>query len=59
MPRHLKDLLRDQQRCEALIKEEGGLYIDFSRQRMTQETVKVRHVPDYANASRFSADLAL
>ncbi|KIZ06944.1 glucose-6-phosphate isomerase [Monoraphidium neglectum] len=50
---HLKDLLRDQQRCEALIKEEGGLYIDFSRQRMTQETVKL--LLDLAEASDLKA----
>jgi hypothetical protein len=42
--RHLKDLLADQARCEALTKEDLGLYIDFSRQRATQDTIKVRHV---------------
>jgi hypothetical protein len=40
--RHLKDLLADQARCEALTKEDLGLYIDFSRQRATQDTIKVR-----------------
>ena len=44
-PRHLKDLLADQKRCEALIKEDLGLYIDFSRQRMTPETTKARRAP--------------
>jgi hypothetical protein len=39
---HLKDLLADQARCEALTKEDLGLYIDFSRQRATQDTIKVR-----------------
>lgn len=39
---HLKDLMADQTRCEALIKEDLGLYCDFSRQRMTQDTIKVR-----------------
>jgi hypothetical protein len=34
--------MADQERCEALIKEDLGLYIDFSRQRMTMETVQVR-----------------
>lgn len=43
---HLKDLLADQKRCESLIKEDLGLYVDFSRQRMTQETIKVRHACD-------------
>jgi hypothetical protein len=43
MPRsHLKDLMSDQVRIESLIKEDLGLYIDFSRQRMTQDTLKVR-----------------
>ncbi|KAF6251591.1 phosphoglucose isomerase [Scenedesmus sp. NREL 46B-D3] len=37
---HLKDLLADQARCEALTKEDLGLYIDFSRQRATHDTVK-------------------
>eukprot|EP00877_Chromochloris_zofingiensis_P013262 jgi/Chrzof1/818/Cz01g30020.t1 len=37
---HLKDLLADQQRCQALIKETLGLCIDFSRQRATQDTMK-------------------
>lgn len=32
--------MADQTRCEALIKEDLGIYIDFSRQRMTQETIK-------------------
>jgi hypothetical protein len=39
--RHLKDLMADQTRCEALIKEDLGLYCDFSRQRMTHDTIKV------------------
>jgi len=33
--------MSDQVRIESLIKEDLGLYIDFSRQRMTQETLKV------------------
>jgi glucose-6-phosphate isomerase len=37
---HLKDLMSDQVRIESLIKEDLGLYIDFSRQRMTQDTQK-------------------
>lgn len=42
LPRsHLRDLLSDAARCEALIREEQGLYMDFSRQRMTPETLKV------------------
>jgi len=38
LPRHLKDLMADQTRCEALIKEEPGpLDLRTSRQRMTQD----------------------
>lgn len=33
--------MSDQVRIESLIKEDLGLYIDFSRQRMTQDTQKV------------------
>ncbi len=33
--------MTDQVRIESLSKEDLGLYIDFSRQRMTQETLKV------------------
>ncbi len=38
---HLKDLLQDMKRCEQLTKDDLGLYIDFSRQRMTTDTVQV------------------
>jgi hypothetical protein len=34
--------MSDQVRIESLSKEDLGLYIDFSRQRMTQDTLKVR-----------------
>lgn len=37
--RHLRDLLNDRSRCETLIKEEEGIYLDMSRQRMTEETM--------------------
>ena len=40
--RHLKDLLQDDARTEAMIREFNGIYLDFSRQNATPETVKVR-----------------
>lgn len=39
--RHLRDLMTDEARCMAMIKECEGLYCDFSRQRATPETVDV------------------
>jgi hypothetical protein len=43
--------MADQGRIEALIKEDLGLYLDFSRQRLTPETMKVR-APWRARARR-------
>lgn len=37
--RHLKDLLRDTARSDYLFKEHNQIFADFSRQRMTKETV--------------------
>ena len=39
---HLKDLLQDEARTDAMIREAGGVYMDFSRQNATPDTVKVR-----------------
>eukprot|EP01025_Chloroclados_australasicus_P014852 TRINITY_DN1702_c0_g1_i2.p1 TRINITY_DN1702_c0_g1~~TRINITY_DN1702_c0_g1_i2.p1 ORF type:complete len:846 (-),score=82.03 TRINITY_DN1702_c0_g1_i2:2094-4358(-) len=36
---HLKELMVDEPRTDALIKEHNGVLIDFSRQRATQETL--------------------
>eukprot|EP00246_Nothoceros_aenigmaticus_P013046 TRINITY_DN4315_c0_g1_i1.p1 TRINITY_DN4315_c0_g1~~TRINITY_DN4315_c0_g1_i1.p1 ORF type:complete len:648 (-),score=108.69 TRINITY_DN4315_c0_g1_i1:700-2643(-) len=36
---HLRDLLDDKERCEAMIKEFDGVVVDFSRQRATQDTL--------------------
>eukprot|EP00850_Spirogloea_muscicola_P017527 SM000151S01515 [mRNA] locus=s151:358027:363970:+ [translate_table: standard] len=36
---HLRDLLADQHRCESMIKEFDSIVLDFSRQRVTEETV--------------------
>lgn len=33
--------MEDDGRCMSLIKEAEGVYIDFSRQRVTQETMQV------------------
>lgn len=39
---HLKELLQDEARTEAMIREHNGIYVDFSRQNATQNTIKVR-----------------
>eukprot|EP00887_Chlorella_sp_A99_P005656 scaffold1.g5656.t1 len=44
---HLKDLLQDDARTAALIREHNGIYLDFSRQNATPETVKL--LVDLAN----------
>ncbi|CAI7903912.1 unnamed protein product, partial [Closterium sp. NIES-54] len=36
---HLRDLLKDEARCAAMIKEYDGILVDFSRQRATTETL--------------------
>ncbi|KAG7670280.1 hypothetical protein Ndes2526B_g00020 [Nannochloris sp. 'desiccata'] len=38
---HLKDLLIDEERTESLIREHNGLYVDFSRQNMTENTLQL------------------
>lgn len=40
--RHLRDLMIDERRCMPLIKESEGIYFDFTRQRVTTETMEVR-----------------
>lgn len=40
---HLRDLLQDDARTMSMIREHNGIYIDFSRQNATQETLKVRY----------------
>ncbi len=39
---HLKDLLQDDARTAAMVREAEGMYMDFSRQNATPETLKVR-----------------
>lgn len=34
---HLRDLMADDARCMSLITETEGLYVDLSRQRVTQK----------------------
>jgi len=38
---HLRDLLKDSKRTENLVFTHNGIYVDFSRQNATIETVKV------------------
>jgi glucose-6-phosphate isomerase len=38
---HLRDLLKDDARTEAMIREYNGIYLDFSRQNATQDTLKL------------------
>lgn len=42
--RHLRDLLQDEERTDSLIREHNGLYVDFSRQNVTQTTLQVHVV---------------
>jgi hypothetical protein len=39
---HLADLLVDEERTDSLIHEHNGLYVDFSRQNLTETTIQVR-----------------
>lgn len=39
---HLRDLLLDEDRIDALCMESDGVYADFSRQRVTVDTKEVR-----------------
>ena len=36
---HLRDLLQDEERCDAMFAEHDGVYLDYSRQRATKETM--------------------
>jgi glucose-6-phosphate isomerase len=37
---HLRELMRDEARCQSMIKEVDGVVVDFSRQRATAATVQ-------------------
>lgn len=36
---HLRDLLKDKERCDSFFAETDGVYVDYSRNRATQETM--------------------
>jgi hypothetical protein len=36
---HLRELLKDEKRCEGLVAEHDGILLDYSRQCVTQETM--------------------
>jgi glucose-6-phosphate isomerase len=38
---HLKDLLLDEERTDSMIREHNGIYLDFSRQNMTDSTLQL------------------
>jgi len=38
---HLRDLLQDQERCDAMYAEYDGVYFDYSRQQVTAETMEL------------------
>jgi glucose-6-phosphate isomerase len=38
---HLRNLLKDEVRCDALVAEHDGVYLDYSRQQVTLETMEL------------------
>ena len=36
---HLRELMKDEKRCAALVAEHDGIFLDYSRQRVTAETL--------------------
>lgn len=36
---HLRDMLQDKERCDSFFVQEDGVYVDYSRQRATRETL--------------------
>ena len=38
---HLRDLIQNEARVEGMVKEHDGMYVDFSRQCATEETMKL------------------
>lgn len=38
---HLKELLQDSERCDELFAQHDGVYLDYSRQRVTLETMQL------------------
>lgn len=52
---HLRDLLKDNARNDSLVAEYDGVYLDYSRQRATQETMKLLF--DLARATKLEQRL--
>lgn len=47
---HLRELMHDEARCEAMFKESDGVVVDYSRQRATKETItKLLSLAEAAN----------
>jgi len=40
-PTHLRDLMQDSERCDELFTEHDGVFLDYSRQRVTSETMRL------------------
>eukprot|EP00934_Nitzschia_sp_Nitz4_P006124 Nitzschia sp. Nitz4//scaffold194_size40385//2888//4810//NITZ4_007522-RA/size40385-augustus-gene-0.8-mRNA-1//1//CDS//3329540310//6114//frame0 len=40
---HLRDMLQDERRSNAMVAEHEGVYLDYSRQRVTQKTMGLLH----------------
>jgi len=38
---HLRDLLQDKERCDGMFAEHDGVYLDYARQRIDKETMKL------------------
>mmetsp|Transcript_9973 Transcript_9973/g.13867 ORF Transcript_9973/g.13867 Transcript_9973/m.13867 type:complete len:680 (-) Transcript_9973:413-2452(-) len=38
---HLRELIQDEKRCDKLVAETNGVFMDFSRQKMTAETLNL------------------
>ena len=53
--RQLRELLEDDARTEAMVREAGGVYLDFSRQNATPDTLKVRRGFGVGGAGRWPA----
>lgn len=61
---HLRDLLQDSSRSESLVLEESGIYMDFSRENVTTDTIsmlcnlaKASKLPEKMEAMRSGAKI--
>ena len=49
---HLRELLADEERCELLTAEHNGVYLDYARQRVTEDTMQMLYdLADVADLS--------